>query len=97
MEYTVVCLQGCCSSPLSGAFTPPALVVIELVFSSPRCAPCLQQENFHLSVQSGVPRKQVRTKLTFLLLHSFGGYSIALSWLQMFYEFKKFLSQRPHL
>lgn len=64
MEYTVVCLQGCCSSPLSGAFTPPALVVVELVFSSPRCAPCLQQENSHLSVQSRVPRKQVRTQLT---------------------------------
>lgn len=63
MEYTVVCLQGCCSSPLSGAFTPPALVVVELVFSSPRYAPCLQQENFHLSAQSRVPRKQVRTKL----------------------------------
>lgn len=64
MEYTVVCLQGCCSSPLSGAFTPPALVVVELVFSSPRCAPCLQQENFHLSAQSRVPGKQVRTELT---------------------------------
>lgn len=64
MEYTVVCLQGCCSSPLSGAFTPPALVV-ELVFSSPRCAPCLQQENFHLSAKNRVPRKQVRTQLTF--------------------------------
>lgn len=64
MEYTVVCLQGCCSSPLPGAFTPPALGVAELVFSSPRCAPCLQQENFHLPAQSRVPRKQVRTKLT---------------------------------
>lgn len=64
MEYTVVCLQHCCSSPLSGATTPLALVVVELVFSSPRCAPCLQKENFHLSVQNRVPRKQVRTKLT---------------------------------
>lgn len=52
MEYAVVCLQGC-SSPLSGAFTPLALVVAELVFSSPRCAPCLQQEHFHLSAEQG--------------------------------------------